>query len=166
MKEQDARKLSHETLEEIRIRAVQRVESGESPEVVIKALGFSRSCIYTWLALYREGGLEALRAKKLEGRPTKLTGKQIQQLYSIIVMGTPLQHRFAFALWTCAIIRELIRKKFGIHLSEVSVGRLLKKLGLSAQRPLFRAYQQDPEKVEAYLKEEYPKIKKRAKAKG
>lgn len=166
MKEQDARKLSHKTLEEIRIRAVQRVESGESPEVVIKALGFSRSCIYTWLALYREGGQEALRAKKLEGRPTKLTGKQIQQLYGIIVKGTPLQHRFAFALWTCAIIRELIRKKFGVHLSEVSVGRLLKKLGLSAQRPLFRAYQQDPEKVEAYLKEEYPKIKKRAKAKG
>lgn len=166
MKEQDARKLSHKTLEEIRIRAVQRVESGESPEVVIKALGFSRSCIYTWLALYREGGQEALRAKKLEGRPTKLTGKQIQQLYGIIVKGTPLQYRFAFALWTCAIIRELIRKKLGVHLSEVSVGRLLKKLGLSAQRPLFRAYQQDPEKVEAYLKEEYPKIKKRAKAKG
>ena len=46
MKETDARKLGHKTLEEIRIRAVQRVEAGESPEVVIKALGFSRSCIY------------------------------------------------------------------------------------------------------------------------
>lgn len=162
----DGRQLSHETLEEIRIRAVLRVEAGESPEVVIKALGFSRRCIYNWLAAYREGGLEALKAKKLEGRPTKLSGKQIQQLYRIIVNKTPLQFSFAFALWTCALIRELIRKKFGVHLSEVSVGRLLKKLGLSPQRPLFRAYQQDPAKVEAYLKEEYPKIKKRAKSRG
>jgi transposase len=75
MRDQDARKLSHETLEEIRIRAVRQVEAGESPEVVIKALGFSRTCIYTWLAAYREGGIDALRAKKLEGRPSKLSGK-------------------------------------------------------------------------------------------
>jgi transposase len=166
MRDQDARKLSHETLEEIRIRAVRQVEAGESPEAVIKALGFSRTCIYNWLAAYREGGYDALRAKKLEGRPTKLSGKQIQQLYGYIVCKTPLQFQFAFALWTCGLIRELIRKKFDVRLSEVSVSRLLKKLGLSPQRPLFRAYQQDPEKVEAYLKDEYPKIRKRAKAKG
>jgi transposase len=166
MSELDARKLSHETLEEIRIRAVLRVEAGESPEVVIKSLGFARSCIYRWIAIYREGGIEALKAKKLEGRPPKLEGKHLEQLYKIIVDGTPLQFHFAFALWTCAIIREIIRTKFGVRLSEVSVGRLLKKLGLSPQRPLFRAYQQDPEKVDSYLKNEYPKIQKRAKAKG
>ena len=165
MRDQDARKLSHETLEEIRIRAVQRVEAGESPEVVIKALGFSRTCIYIWLAAYREGGIDALRAKKLEGRPSKLSAKQVERLYGFIVSKTPLQFKFAFALWTCALVRELIRKKFDVHLSEVSVGRLLKKLGLSPQRPLFRAYQQDPAMVETYLKEEYPKIKRRAKAK-
>ena len=47
MPRRDARELDHKTLEEIRIRAVEQVQSGESPEVVIKALGFSRSCIYT-----------------------------------------------------------------------------------------------------------------------
>jgi transposase len=166
MKVLDARKLDHSTLEAIRIRAVTQVEAGENPEDVINALGFSRSCIYTWLSLYREGGIEALKAKKLDGRPPKLSGKQIKKLYGYVVDKTPLQYKFAFALWTCALIRELIRTKFGVHLSEVSVGRLLKKLGLSPQRPLFRAYQQDPMKVERYLKEEFPKIKKRAKQRG
>ena len=52
----DGRKLSHKTREELRIRAVKQVESGESPEKVIQALGFHRSCIYDWLAKYREGG--------------------------------------------------------------------------------------------------------------
>jgi transposase len=60
-KKQDARKLDHKTLEEIRLRAVQQVQAGQSPEVVVKALGFSRACIYQWLAWYREGGWEALR---------------------------------------------------------------------------------------------------------
>jgi len=54
--------MSHEALEEIRIRAVEQVQSGESPESVIKALGFSRSCIYTWLAMYRAGARSAFEA--------------------------------------------------------------------------------------------------------
>jgi transposase len=59
MKRRDARALDHKTLQEIRIRAVERVQAGESPEAVIQALGFTRSCIYTWLARYH-GGLTAL----------------------------------------------------------------------------------------------------------
>jgi Helix-turn-helix domain len=59
----DARKLEHATLEEIRIRAVQQVQAGESPEAVIRVLGFSSRCIYSWLAMYRAGGWDALKAK-------------------------------------------------------------------------------------------------------
>jgi hypothetical protein len=46
MKKLDGRKLHPKTMEEIRIRAVQRVQESESPETVIKALGFARACIY------------------------------------------------------------------------------------------------------------------------
>jgi len=166
MKVNDGRRLSHEALEQIRITCVKRVEAGESPEVVIKSVGFERSRIYTWLVAYREGGIEALKAKKLLGRPAKITGSQMQSLYRIIANETPLQYKFSFALWTCGIIRELLKQQYKIHLSEVSIGRLLKKLGLTRQKPLFRAYQQDPEKVQHYLNTEYPKIKKLAKQNG
>ncbi|MBC8751852.1 hypothetical protein OKW42_008278 [Paraburkholderia sp. WC7.3d] len=56
MREDDGRQLSHATLEEIRIRAVKRIEAGESPEDVIRTLGFSRARIYEWLAAWRDGG--------------------------------------------------------------------------------------------------------------
>ncbi|MDA8381499.1 MAG: IS630 family transposase [Betaproteobacteria bacterium] len=166
MKNLDGRKLSHETLEEIRIRAVLRVQAGERPEEVIKTLGFSRSVIYDWLARYREGGLEGLKAKRLDGRPTKLDGAQIRQLYTIVATENPLQYRFEFALWTRAMIREVIRETFNVRLSEVSVGRLLHKLGLSPQKPLYRAYQRDPQKVDRWLTEEFPAIKREAKKAG
>ena len=70
----------------------------------------------------------------------------------------PRQLQFAFALWTRAMVRELIRREFGVALSEVSVGRLLRKLGLSPQRPLYRAYQQNPEAVARWKAETYPAI--------
>src|ERR1700761_1081992 len=84
MKRRDARALDHKTLEEIRIRAVERVQAGESPEVVIGTLGYSRSCIYTWLALYRAGGWGALRAGALKGRPMKIGPAQMGWLYRTI----------------------------------------------------------------------------------
>lgn len=163
MKATDGRKLNHKTLEEIRIRAVKRVEAGESPETVIRALGFSRPRIYEWVAKYREGGLEALKAKAIPGRPPRLTGRQLRWIHKTIAEKDPRQFRFEFALWTRGMIRELIRERFGVRLSEVSVGRLLKKLGLSPQKPLRRAYQQDPEAVRQWVEQEYPKIRAQAK---
>jgi len=159
----DGRKLSREALADIRIKAVQRVEEGESPEDVIELLGFHRSNIYRWIAQYRKGGFEALRKKSAPGKEPKLNGKQMQKLYHLITSKNPLQLDFEFALWTRAMVRELIRKQFDIRLSDVSVGRLLRKLGLSPQKPLYRAYQRDEEKVTAWKEKAYPEIKKLAK---
>ena len=50
MSKTDARKLDHKTREAIRIRAVQRVKAGESPEGVVKSLGYHRTAIYKWIA--------------------------------------------------------------------------------------------------------------------
>lgn len=158
MKKEDARAPDHKTLEAIRIRAVQQVQSGESPEAVIKALGFSRACIYNWLTAYRAGGWEALRAEPLYGRPHKLKGRQIGWVYQTVTLKNPLQLRFPFALWTRAMIRTLIWRKFRVQLSLASVGRLLAQLGLSCQRPLRKAKQ--------WVSRGYPRIRARAKREG
>lgn len=158
----DARSLDHKTLEEIRIRAVERVQAGESPEVVIKSLGFSRACIYNWLALYRAGGWQALKARALAGRPPKITGAQMRWLFKTIVEKSPLQFRFEFALWTRPIIQVLLREEWKLRLSLTSIGRLLKQLGLSCQRPLFRATEQDPIRVAYWRETAFPAIREQA----
>jgi transposase len=163
---QDGRALDHGTLAAIRRRAVERVQAGESPEVVVRALGFSRACIYDWLARYRAGGWDALRAKPVPGRPRTLTGPQIRWIYTTVTQKNPLQLKFEFALWTRAMIRTLIRRRFRRSLSVASVGRWLRQLGLTGQRPLTRAFQQDPVRVQRWLAEEYPPIKALAKATG
>lgn len=153
-------------MEEIRTRAVQRVQEGESPEDVIKALGFARACIYNWLARYRAGGWHGLRSGKGTGRPKKLSGSQISWIYNTIRDKNPLQMKFPFALWTRAMVVEVIKKKFGIRLSEWSVGRLLRQLGFSCQKPLYRAYQQNPQAVREWKETVFPQIKRRAKQRG
>ena len=100
------------------------------------------------------------------GRPKKLDGKQLRWIYRAVVGHSPQQYRFEFALWNRPLIAELIRRQFGIKLSLASVGRLLSQLGLSCQKPLFRAWQQDHELAEVWIKNVYPWIKKKAKRQG
>jgi len=158
----DARSLDHKTLTELRKRAVMSVQQGQSPEVVAKALGVTRAAMYNWLALYRQGGWDRLDAKKRGGRKPKLDGSKLKWLYDTVTSKNPLQLQFTFALWTSKMVGELIYRKFGIRYSKASVCRLLGQLGLTPQRPLWRAYQQSEERVQRWLEEEYPAIKERA----
>ena len=59
--------------------------------------------------------------------------------------------------------QALIFDRYGVRLGRSSVSRLLHQLGLSAQRPLWRAYQQNPEAVQEWLTKTYPAIQRRAK---
>jgi len=166
VRENDGRKLDHRTLEVLRLRAVEQVQAGAHPEEVAAALGLHRKTVYGWLAKFREGGRDALVAKPVPGRPPKLSGAQIARLYEWIVGADPAQFSFEFALWTRDMVRQVIRREFKIALSVVSVGRLLRTMGLSPQRPLYRAYQQNPEAVQRWKEEQFPAIRKQAKAEG
>ena len=162
MRKNDARRLDHKTLTELRKRAVSSVQQGQSPEVVAKALSINRVTIYGWLTRYRSGGWGALDARKRGGRPPKLDAKAMRWIYQTVTMRNPLQLKFTFALWTSKMIGQVIQERFGVRLSKASVCRLLAQLGLTPQRPIWRAYQQKPEEVQRWLNQEYPKIKEMA----
>lgn len=147
MRKNDARGLGYQTLTELRKRAVNSVQEGQSPEVVAQALGIHRGTLYGWLARYRNGGWAALDARKRGGRPPKLDGAALRWVYRTVTMKNPLQMKFTYALWTAKMVGQLIDKQFGVKLSKASVYRLLIQLGLSPQRPVWRTYQQKPEEA-------------------
>src|SRR3954465_5019269 len=166
VRENDGRKLDHRTLEAMRLRAVDAVESGVHPEDVAASLGMGRGTGYGWLAKYRGGGRDALKARPVPGRPPKLSGEQMRRLYTLIAGADPRQLEFGFAFWTRDMVRTLIRREFTVSLSPVSVGRLLRALGLAPQRPLGRAWQADPQAVQRWRDEEFPAIRAQARAEG
>jgi transposase len=164
----DGRSLDHQTLEVIRVMAVERVREGESPSAVISSYGFCRTAIYRWMkAASQPGvGMRGLEAKPLSGRPRSLTGKQEQQVFRWINGNDPRQYGLDFGLWTRSVVASLIEQKFGIRLGVTAVGELLAKLGLTPQKPLQRAYQRDPQAIEAWRREAFPAIARQAKAAG
>src|SRR5246500_1469066 len=87
-------------------------------------------------------------------------------LYRTITGRSPLQFRFEFARWTREMIQVLLWEELQLKLSLASIGRLLKQLGLSCQRPLFRAIEQDPQRVRQWRQKEYPAIRQQARREG
>src|SRR6516164_4224265 len=163
----DGRKLDHKTLEEIRRMAVERVQEGEAPGAVIASYGFCRTTIYKWLQKVKRGGRgDPLRSTKGTGRPAKLTGKQMRQVFRWINGKDPRQYGFDFGLWTRQIVAALIAERFGIELSLASVGKLLANLNLTPQKPLQRAYERDPAAIEAWKRKIYPQLAARARRVG
>lgn len=162
MRKDDARKLDRKTQEALRIRAVKRIRSGESPEIVAQAIGVNRTTVYDWLAKHREGGLSALKERKAPGRQPKLDGKKIKWLFDVLTQKNPQQLKFEFALWTREMIQKIIKDQFGIRLSLPSIGRLLAQLGFTCQKPLYKAIQKNESLVREWLRKVFPQIKSRA----
>ena len=164
----DGRTLDHQTLETIRLMAIERVREGERPSEVIEAYGFNRTTIYKWMkAAFRPGaGIKALRSTKATGRPRSLTSAQERRVFRWINGRDPRQYGLDFGLWTRLVVAQLIEKKFGLRLGVSAVGELLAKLGLTPQKPLQRAYQRDPQAIEKWQRETYPAIARKAKRQG
>jgi len=164
----DGRKLAHNTLEEMRVMAIKRMNEGEHPNDVAASFGLHRSWAYKCKqqARGRGRGVKALRSTKGSGRPRKLTAAQEAQVFRWINGKHPDQYGFDFGLWTRQIVQELLLERFDVSLSLASIGALLARLGLSAQKPLQRAYQRDPEAVAKWKSDTYPAIAAAAQGSG
>lgn len=168
MRNKDARSLSHSAQEALRLRVVNAVVAGMKQVEAVRVFGVSRPSICNWMSRYRHGGLRTLAAKT-KGRPKSsslLAGWQAAQVVRSITDRTPDQVKLPFVLWTREAVAALIEKRFDVRVSVWTVGRWLKSWGFSPQKPIRRAWEQNPVKVERWLKEEYPRVRSEAKRDG
>jgi transposase len=161
----DARHLSDEALEVLRLRALRGVELGFSQADMAAVLGVSRETVSHWWTAYISGGVEALPHER-SGRPLGsgrlLSDEQASRIRSLIDEHTPEQLGIHSALWTRRAVGELIHQEFGIELAERTVGEYLRRWGYTPKKPARHARKQDPDEVRTWLEVTYPAIEKQA----
>lgn len=170
MKREDARKLSPERQKEKRKIALRMRINGREFSEIGETVGVHPRTVQYWWQRYQAEGLSAAveggqRGGKLGKRRT-LSAEQEGMIQALISEKMPDQLKLSFALWTRAAVRELIKKRYGLEMPIRTVGEYLKRWGFTPQKPLKRAYEQNPAQVEAWLNETYPVIAERAKAEG
>jgi transposase len=165
-RDSDGRTLDRHTLQVLRQKAVKAVRNGQTAQSVADTFGLNIRTVFRWLSDFASGGQQALLGKPIPGRPPKVTSEEMRWIAETVRDKTPLQLKFDFALWTLSLIGEVIDKRFGKRLTKPSVGRILRILGFTPQRPLYRAWQQDPVLVETWRSEVYPALQAEAKRVG
>lgn len=168
LKTQDARRLSPKAQEAIRQRATLAVvEGGMSQKEAAQIFGVSRQSVNAWVRRYREQGMEGLLSRP-RGRPSRirLEPYQAATVVRIIESKCPDEVGLPYALWTREAVQELIKRQFGIQVSLWTVGRYLRRWGFTPQKPVSRAYEQDPKAVQRWLTEWYPAIHAQAQREG
>jgi transposase len=166
MEKQDARILSKENLEMLRNQGIRLIKQGRTQAEVAQILGVRAATVSVWWKIYRTGGKQALKLTNpgpAKGSNCYLNKDQEKEIQKLIVDKTPDQLKLPFALWDRKAICQLIYDRYGIKLAIRTMGDYLKRWNYTPQRPLKRAYEQQPKLVKEWLDNTYPEIERRAK---
>lgn len=163
MKSNDARSLPAEAQQDLRRKVVRAVQAGMVQGEAARLFGVARGTVNRWMGLHQRGGVAALKARR-RGRPRqpRLAPHEAATAVRLILGRCPDQLRLPFALWTREAVQQLLARRFDLQVSVWTVGRYLRQWGLTPQKPVRRAYEQDPVVVRRWLEQEYPAIRRAA----
>lgn len=169
MERPDARLLNPTTQNYLRQQAIRLRKQGKRFVDIAAYLGVHRNTVSDWWRQYQQMGEAALeqlpRGNKLgEGR--HLSFDEEVQVQQQMREHFPDELGIDSALWTRQAVGSLIEQVSGVKMPIRTVGEYLKRWGFTPQKPLKRAYEQDPKQVELWLQQEYPAIQQRAKQQG
>ena len=166
MEKRDARTLKIAAQQELRERGIKMREQGMSYQEIGNILEVHYTTISTWYAKYKREGKRGITIQKRgrkEGAKRTLSPKQENTLIKRLIDTTPKQLKFKFVLWTREAVKKLIQHEFGEDMPISTVGKYLQRWEFTSQVPIKRAYERNDEKVQKWLKEEYPTIEKESK---
>ncbi len=146
-------------LEARRRRALALWKRDLSLNEVGRRLGCAPSSVKRWRDAVAAQGAEGLRVRASPGRPRKLTAVQQRRLGTLLLAG-PLAAGYRTDLWTTARIAALIQARFQISYHPDHVGRLLHRLGWTAQKPERRALERDEAAIARWKTRTWVRVKK------
>jgi len=166
MEKTDTRKLKPEVQQELRNQAIRLRKAGRTYKEIGAIVGVHHTNVCKWWKAYEQGGQKAIKHKqrgRRKGDCRTLTDDQERELQRSIKDRYPDQLKLPFALWTRIAVRQLIEQLWSIRMPIRTVGEYLKRWGFTPQKPIKRAYEQNPKAVKKWMDEEYPAIVAQAK---
>src|ERR687884_186881 len=165
MRHVDMRKLPAAAQEERRRQVIGLRQAGMTYAAIAAQVGLTPTGVFDICRRYAERGAAGLRTGPRGPEPGHgrfLDAGQEAEARDLIRRHTPDELDLPFALWSRAAVGELIWQRFGVRLAVRTMGAYLARWGFTAQKPLRRAYEQDPAAVRRWLRRDYPALVARA----
>ena len=143
-----------------RMQAADMFGRGKRQADVVNELGVSAQTASRWFRAWQEHGRDGLAGAGRAGRRRKLTGEQLAEVEAALLAG-PRANGFATEMWTLARVAAVIERVTGVRYSQTQTWAVLReRLGWTRQRPARRAVERNEEAVAAWVKLDWPRVKK------
>jgi len=130
------------------------------PIRVAEAQGVSPPAVTRWKQAWEKGGEDGLAGKPHPGGKPRMTAAERRRLAKLLLKG-PRHHGYSTELWTLERVAEVIAVDFGVQYHPGHVWKILRAMAWSCQKPERRARERDEEAIRRWLREDWPRIKKR-----
>lgn len=133
-----------------------------------RLFGVCAFSVSKWVRKYKSEGESGLATKAIGAPATggRLRHERWLEFQKLIMTKIPGELGLPFTMWDRKAIRELLATRFNVSLCLTAISALLKKMGFSPQRPMYSAIQRNDAKVQKWLNEYYPSIKKKRRKKA
>jgi transposase len=138
-----------------RLLAIALVLEGVSRADAASACGMDRQTLCDWLHRYNADGIAGLSDQQRSGRPPALSPAQMLELKELVLAGPDLE-RDGVARWRCVDLRAAITRRYDVTVHERTVGKLLRRLGMTRLQPRPYHPKRDVEAQEAFKKTSPP----------
>jgi transposase len=112
-----------------RLRAIAAILRGASRQEAAAIGGMERQTLRDWVQRFNSEGPDGLLSRKPSGRPAKLAYAQKRELLALLT-SPAVKERYGVGRWRLADIAALVKDRYGVRLNEISVGRMLRSLGV------------------------------------
>jgi len=116
-----------------RILAIANALDGMSRKAAAEAAGMDRQTLRDWVLRYNEHGIGGLTDRWGDGRPPTFDAQEQAELVRIVLAG-PDPETSGLSAYTLEDLAGICEQRFGKRMHPWSLGRLLKRLGLSRQK--------------------------------
>lgn len=153
------RVLTKQQKEERRLRGHELLHKGRTQAEVARELGVTEGAVSQWKGAAATQGKAALKARPHTGRKPSVDPKVMRRLPKLLLKGAE-SFGFEGEVWTLERVAAVIKKEFGQQYHPSHVSKILRKLGLTWKKPRTKPLQRDDAAIEAWVKKDWPRIKK------
>lgn len=134
-----------------RMLAIALIVEGSSREAAAKACGMQRQTLRDWVHRYNAEGVDGLRERRHNNRPSPLT-PEVSEAFAALVERGPDPEVHGVVRWRRIDLKRELEVRFGIEVHERTVGGYLAQLGYHRLSVRPQHPEANPEAQEAFKK--------------
>ena len=134
-----------------RLLCIAMVLEGAPRAMAARNCGMDRQTLCYWVHRYNSEGVAGFCSRRIPGRPAALTAAQAAELRELVIAG-PDPERDNVGRWRCVDLQQQIAGRYGVNVHERTVGKILRRLGMTRLQPRPYHPQKDPAAEAAFKK--------------